>query len=270
VTLTNTTLSGNSATILGGGAYLQSYTQYNEPPFATITNSTITANSAGNTGGGLWIDEYGGFSYVNVVLSNTIVSFNYDGGDCAGTEPRDDGNNFDWDSTCGAGFGYAYPGTDFAATLADNGGLTLTHALLVGSSAIDVGGSCGLDTDQRGQARDDGACDSGAYELTCPISVALVGGQTEVTFHPETDGFDLATGALADLTADGDFSNVTCLGAFTASPYIDGMPDPLPGEGHYYLARGRTNCAGSLWGSSTLVPDPRDVLPCVPDPGADE
>ena len=48
--------------------------------------------------------------------------------------------------------------------LQDNGGPTLTHALLTGSVAIDAV-ACGLATDQRGAARSDGLCDSGSYEF---------------------------------------------------------------------------------------------------------
>ena len=49
--------------------------------------------------------------------------------------------------------------------LADNGGPTLTHALLAGSPAIDAAGAgaCPV-TDQRGVARD-AACDVGAFEF---------------------------------------------------------------------------------------------------------
>src|SRR5205814_2005 len=55
--------------------------------------------------------------------------------------------------------------------LADNGGPTLTHALLLGSAAIDAGDDavCAADpvsgVDQRGVIRPQGAhCDIGAYE----------------------------------------------------------------------------------------------------------
>lgn len=48
--------------------------------------------------------------------------------------------------------------------LRDNGGPAMTHALVLGGNAIDAGGACGLATDQRGVARSDGHCDSGAYE----------------------------------------------------------------------------------------------------------
>jgi len=63
---------------------------------------------------------------------------------------------------CGVGSG-ADP---TLGTLADNGGPTLTHALLAGSPAIDAaGGSCPA-TDQRGITRPQGAaCDIGSFEL---------------------------------------------------------------------------------------------------------
>ena len=50
--------------------------------------------------------------------------------------------------------------------LAENGGLTPTHALIPASPAIDTAqGSC-PSTDQRGEARPSGlACDIGAFEL---------------------------------------------------------------------------------------------------------
>ncbi len=53
---------------------------------------------------------------------------------------------------------------DGVGALADNGGPTRTHALLVGSTAIDAAGSCGGATDQRGAGRV-GLCDAGAFEV---------------------------------------------------------------------------------------------------------
>ncbi len=62
--------------------------------------------------------------------------------------------------------------------LADNGGPTLTHALLPGSLAIDAGNDVAhLATDQRGRARVSGAAaDIGAFEV-----------QTDAIFE---NGFD--------------------------------------------------------------------------------
>ena len=52
--------------------------------------------------------------------------------------------------------------------LQDNGGPTMTHALLPGSVAIDVipADMCEVDEDQRGEPRPGGTmCDVGAFEL---------------------------------------------------------------------------------------------------------
>jgi hypothetical protein len=52
--------------------------------------------------------------------------------------------------------------------LADNGGPTMTHALLPGSVAIDVipADMCEVDEDQRGEPRPGGTmCDVGAFEV---------------------------------------------------------------------------------------------------------
>jgi len=54
------------------------------------------------------------------------------------------------------------------APLADNGGLTPTHALLSGSPAIDAGDDGGWDTDQRGTGYPrvlNAHADIGAYEV---------------------------------------------------------------------------------------------------------
>ena len=85
--------------------------------------------------------------------------------------------------------------------LADNGGPTLTLALLAGSPAIDAGsdGNCSP-TDQRGEPRPAGLhCDIGAFELDNPpvaicrdVTVSLVSGCTtnvsidDGSFDPDT------------------------------------------------------------------------------------
>ena len=106
-------------------------------------------------------------------LQNTIVAANGDFG-CflapfgAGAVALNSlGNNVFTDDSC-------FPiASDQVVTdaglgaLADNGGPTLTHALLSGSPAVDTanGAVCPA-VDQRGVARPQGAgCDVGAYEL---------------------------------------------------------------------------------------------------------
>lgn len=188
-TLSYTTVSGNSASAGGGGIYATEY------GVVTVTNSTISGNS-GNRGGGVYTTVYADVRLVNSTVSRnsnwnlyagfkafhnsiyvdrSIVAYPASGGNCSsyGGYVVGGAYNFDDDGSCP----YASPitpGVDFDTTLADNGGPTLTHALLPGSVAADAAGDCGLPTDQRGFARDDGACDSGSFELgSCVLGVAL-------------------------------------------------------------------------------------------------
>ncbi|MBK9052842.1 MAG: hypothetical protein IPL78_18585 [Chloroflexi bacterium] len=74
--------------------------------------------------------------------------------------------------------------TNFVTTLQDNGGPTDTHALLVGSNALNTGtGNCPdhtatpLARDQRGVARPQNlTCDIGAYELVTAVTPGANGG----------------------------------------------------------------------------------------------
>jgi hypothetical protein len=77
-----------------------------------------------------------------------------------------DHNNVFTDVTCFAGASDQVVADVGLGLLADNGGPTLTHALLAGSPAIDAGDNavCPV-TDQRGVTRPQGtACDVGSYE----------------------------------------------------------------------------------------------------------
>jgi hypothetical protein len=169
VTVTNSTFSGNSG---GGGIYNQDGT-------VTVTNSTLS----GNTGGGIL--NNGGTTSV----TNTIVANSTSGGNCynAFGAITDGGHNIDDGTTCGfTGTGCtSTTGTSFCNTnavldpsgLQNNGGLTQTIALQVGSPAINAGdesvcsattGTAPVDNrDQRGYVRPGtGAtnCSIGAFE----------------------------------------------------------------------------------------------------------
>jgi len=163
-TLANSTVSANTASF-GGGIY------NGENATTTLINVTITHNSALTNGGGLYNpgDAPGAF-----MLTNTIVADQQLGEDCGGSGTFvTQGNNLDSDNTCDLNPGTDVPnGSANLGPLADNGGLTETHALLLGSDAIDAGDDTdcvappvdGLD--QRGVTRPQGAqCDIGAFEL---------------------------------------------------------------------------------------------------------
>lgn len=166
--LTDVTVSGNTAVSAGAllscsaNALFCLFTQ-GSVVMTTLTNVTV----AGNTATGVPGASAGGIQILNgtVRLANVIVSANTPS-NCS-SSVTSLGHNLDSGATCGFG----EPG-DLSNTspnlgpLQDNGGFTLTHALLAGSPAIDAGANAGCPpTDQRGVIRPQGAaCDIGAYE----------------------------------------------------------------------------------------------------------
>jgi CSLREA domain-containing protein len=156
----NSTLSGNTAGNLGGGIFTINQ--------LTLSSATLTLNGASSNGGGIYVEGQGN-------LTNTIVAANSPGGDCfvgiSGTLISG-GYNLDSDGTCNLTQSSDIPlGNAALAPLQNNGGPTLTHALLDNSQAIDTGSPICLLTDQRGEPRpQDGdgdgisACDIGAFE----------------------------------------------------------------------------------------------------------
>lgn len=149
-----------------------------EPSSLRITNSTITGNSAGSSGGGL-----AGLSGTDAQINNSIIA-----GNSASYSSQIQGS-------FNGGFNIIQASIDglLDPVLRDNGGPTLTHALLAGSAAIDAGDNqrvtaSGLVTDQRGgdhQRIYAGTVDIGAVE-----------------FH----GLNLVVDTLSD-EDDGDYSS---------------------------------------------------------------
>jgi CSLREA domain-containing protein len=153
-TMTNSTVTGNTAIGLGGGALIAVSELH-------LINITVTANQASLGGGGLFLSGNGS-------LANSIIADNT-GGDCdlVDSIPFTD-HNLDSDSSCGFVDAGSHPGVNpLLGPLANNGGATDTHALLAGSPAIDAGNNATCRaTDQRGVTRPQGpACDIGAFEI---------------------------------------------------------------------------------------------------------
>jgi CSLREA domain-containing protein len=168
--LENVTLSGNHATVYGGGFYLPIEQ-------ARLQHVTITGNSA-NIGGGIGVQQPNcpGFPCVPPIeMSRSVVAGNTasptGGPDCfdmpfiAGAF-----NLFGIGEDCGPGNldkagTAAQPLDPRLSPLGDHGGPTLTHVPLPGSPALDhaPAGICG-GTDQRGLPRPSGGCDAGAVE----------------------------------------------------------------------------------------------------------
>ena len=197
LTVDGSTLSGNSTGGPGPFSGLGGAITNFAAGAATIANSTLSGNSADERGGAIWnigqvtvgsstifgnsADEGGGiFNFVSsLILDNTIVAGNTAataGTDIAGGFTSND-HNLIGDSTDvvfigGSGNHDLYDVDPLLGPLQDNGGPTETHALLVGSPAINAG-DASLTVDQRGFARPVGpATDIGAYELnTAPVAV---------------------------------------------------------------------------------------------------
>ena len=167
LTLTNSTVSGNSATSSGGGIF------NNNLGILTLTNSTVSGNSASSAGGiSFWPGN-------TADLTNTIIAGNTNA-DCS-LSPNSHGHNLDGDGTCGLNAtGDLSSTSPLLGPLQDNGGPTFTHALLSGSPAIDAGNDSvlgpphNLTTDQRGIPRLQGIhVDIGAFEA-CGLPGNLV------------------------------------------------------------------------------------------------
>ena len=165
VTVVNSTISGNTSTVWHGGALFAT------DGIVVISNSTIVGNNApAGTAGGLMVATFG--APVNVTLADSIIADNgsyncqVEGGAAAVLTSL--GGNVSTDGSCTAIASDQIVGAGGAGVdpLADNGGPTLTHALLLGSAAIDAAVDACPTTDQRGVARPQGSgCDVGAFEL---------------------------------------------------------------------------------------------------------
>ena len=175
LTITNSTLSNNSAANGGGGIHNQGT--------LTITNSTLSGNSAAsspsNLGGGIY-NNGGTLNFANTIIANSTT-----GGDCVngGTSAINTNlNNLIEDSSNACGLTNGVNGNIIGTDpnldiLADNGGITQTFALLTGSPAINAGDNttCAAapvnNLDQRSVSRPQGGqCDIGAYEYVATVT----------------------------------------------------------------------------------------------------
>jgi len=174
--VTNSTISGNLAKTSGGGIANKG--------IMSLDNVTIAYNSATeNSGGGIFIYEQGLIDLSNTLLAGNTVSGTSN--NCSvpvGSMTSYGYNLTDGTNTCNLdGIGDKTVGNAYLGPLQDNGGPTLTHALLTDSPAIDAGDPAGckvaggtrtllndqrsflrpVDADSDGYAR----CDIGAFEF---------------------------------------------------------------------------------------------------------
>jgi predicted outer membrane repeat protein len=169
VKLNNATLTGNSAMSTDGKDGLGGGISIGIQSTIVINNSTIAYNQAGFLGGGIESSTTGSVLRNSIVAHNTAFNEWGINHNCTTTMQNGGGNLQDKpqnpyqvnDFECAQGITIGDP---MLAPLADNGGYTMTHALMTGSPAIDKGNNnaCEL-KDQRDHVRV-GLCDMGAYE----------------------------------------------------------------------------------------------------------
>ena len=210
LTITNTTLNGNFAFIVGGalnssGIVTNSTISGNQSHsgggiygYPTVTNSTISANSAvfNGEGGGIFgggtirhctiagnnADNRGGgiVVYGSLAIGNTILKTGTSGANIVTSSGTVTSNGYNISNDNGGGF-LTGPGdqinTDpILSPLQDNGGPTFTHSLLPGSPAIDAGDPNFTPPpvfDQRGSGFDrvvNGRIDKGSFEVQGPTA----------------------------------------------------------------------------------------------------
>jgi CSLREA domain-containing protein len=178
--LINSTLSSNAAATDGGGIFSDF-----DHSITFLYNTSVVDNDAdhdhdenGGIGGGIYSQAGAQIIVVNSLIArNTVAIYNED--DCHGALEAYGWNLLGEAADCVIGgngqFSWGFVALNTFGALQDNGGPTLTHALLAGSQAIDSTSdnlgcvdeaAAPLTTDQRGAPRIAGArCDVGAFEF---------------------------------------------------------------------------------------------------------
>lgn len=156
LTRVDSTFSGNTSVAWHGGGV------FHTDGHLTVDHSTFAENAApAGTASGVLVGSFG--APANAVIRNSVMQANrgtfacaiFGGGDATITSF---GGNVIGDGSCNPA-GADQPFTDaLLEMLSDNGGPTLTHALLVGSPAVDAAAGAGFcpATDQRGVLRPQG------------------------------------------------------------------------------------------------------------------
>ena len=215
LTIVNTTISGNQTSNGGdppsggdggfGGAIYNA-----NAGTLTLINATVSSNSTGNGGSASTGGSGGGIYNLGTTnLKNTIVANNIIGTGGAGPDLSGTFNSLDYnlvENTTGSNFSgtatHDITGQDpNLGSLANNGGSTQTHALLVGSPAFDKGDNC-------------------VFDNTCSpaLGLSLTTDQRGTGFSRKVDG------------PDADVTNTVDIGAFEAQISLTDFADQTINE----------------------------------------
>ena len=247
LTIRNSTLSGNVATIAGGAI--------DNNGTLTVVNSTISGNSASQSGGGIMsvgapvalthvtitgntsAAAFGGVAVNDATIANSVIAGNQaPSGADGGENGTDLGGNI-------------LSGDPMLGPLQDNGGPTFTHKPLPGSPALDAGdntiaANAGLTTDQRGpgfarvldsaDADTTQTVDAGAVEADAIVQVLTdqaidEDGSVQFTFNvgDATTAFDSIVAAsnnttlLPNLAANVNLTGTDSTRTLTLTPVAD-------------------------------------------------
>jgi len=206
----NSTITANSSSRSGSAvSVIQSlspdpYYSGFGPSFVNIIGSTISGNSSTGSGASIAAEERGAINITNSIIANTIG-----GSDCfnrVDSQINIDSSSIIEDGSCQT---LARAIDPVLLPLADNGcvvmsgalgsqACVMTHALGVGSPAIDTALNSDLVVDQIGTARPQGAgSDVGAFEVASNTLPRIT---VPRTFAQEGDGFARVEVLLSELS----------------------------------------------------------------------
>ena len=248
VTLMQSTVSGNQGGGAGGGIANDGSME--------IVNSTIATNDA-LVGGGY----AQGTHSASLTISGTIVAQNSanlvrDFGAAFGTVTSEGYN------LIGEDLFEQFPATDtdkenvaaLLLPLADNGGMTLTHAPACGSPAINMGDPDDQSEDQLGQMVFGGQRDIGSFELQAPCATTMpsVAAGTETAPQQSVQDDDLLS--VYPNPVANDFMYVKIPARFTGNVQlrITGMDGRVRSAGTTTAARHRLELGHYVPGTYTL------------------
>jgi hypothetical protein len=256
LTLTNSTVSVNGAFVGEGGAILNEVEVFRSGSAQlSLVNCTVSANTA-DSGGGIF-NSCDFNLQAKVTLSSTIVAHNNaDSGPDIGQTIKDAAVSGTYSLVEQAGFVFSSGSNNIIGLdpmlgpLADNCGPTDTHALLLGSPAIDAAPCSGVTNDQRGVVRPQGpACDIGAFEVqadTTPPSLVCPSNQTVNATGP--------SGAVTNYSATASDTCgtvvVTYTNAIAGTPITGPYPFPI---GDTTVNVTATDAAGNVTTCSFVV-----------------
>ena len=256
MTVTNSTISGNTATTNGGGIYNTGTTTL------TIANSTIAYNSASNAGGISNASNTSTVTVSNSIVAGNTATTNTEAANNSGTFTSN-GNNLVGQS--GSAGSFPTVASDITVSglistvlspVANNGGLTQTHALVASSQAIDAGSNTlatGLTSDQRGlpfTRISNSTVDIGAFE-----------------YRATPPALDLSVVKTAPATANpgGSISYTITVTNNSSTDTIDhlNLSDTVPTavtNPSFSASVGNYNNTNGVWGNVNLAPSQSATL----------